>query len=376
MTKRINPQGYNYGKKPENVNPFWDEQWSDLDVSASASVDDTPGTPKVEVTKSLNPAGTVVNFDFAFSGIKGSKGETGPQGPEGDTGDTGPQGPKGDTGDTGPQGPKGDTGDTGPQGPKGDTGETGPQGPKGDTGETGPQGPKGIQGETGPQGPQGIQGETGPQGPQGAQGETGLQGPQGIQGETGPQGPQGPAGTLETVTLAGTTIGFTPNRLSSFLSSNTQKLIIFFNKKDAVKFDFALNGTVNFFKIVYGVSGTTRSNKIIAAGNVFTLTGVREIRIIENEIQIHAELLYVTESETITWLGANPTIRLANAGSNVSFSYKNWYAGIFGGLTPPKAYQNNEPEQYIFNEISTNIVNYIGLTKNGAFDVDYIFDKL
>ena len=160
------------------------------------------------------------------------------------------------------------------------------------------------------------------------------------------------------------------------MSSNTQKLIIFFNKKDAVKFDFALNGTVNFFKIVYGVSGTTRSNKIIAAGNVFTLTGVREIRIIENEIQIHAELLYVTESETITWLGANPTIRLANAGSNVSFSYKNWYAGIFGGLTPPKAYQNNEPEQYIFNEISTNIVNYIGLTKNGAFDVDYIFDKL
>ena len=64
-------------------------------------------------------------------GVKGPKGDTGPQGAKGDTGDTGPQGAKGDTGDTGPQGAKGDTGDTGPQGAKGDTGDTGPQGPSG-----------------------------------------------------------------------------------------------------------------------------------------------------------------------------------------------------------------------------------------------------
>ena len=69
--------------------------------------------------------------------------EVGIRGPKGDPGPQGPQGPKGDTGATGPQGPKGDTGATGPQGPKGDTGATGPQGPKGDTGDTGPTGPTG-----------------------------------------------------------------------------------------------------------------------------------------------------------------------------------------------------------------------------------------
>ena len=81
--------------------------------------------------------------------------EVGIRGPKGDPGPQGPQGPKGDTGAAGPQGPKGDTGATGPQGPKGDTGPAGPQGPKGDTGATGPQGPKGDTGDTGPTGPTG-----------------------------------------------------------------------------------------------------------------------------------------------------------------------------------------------------------------------------
>lgn len=49
-------------------------------------------------------------------GIKGEKGDTGPQGPQGEKGDTGPQGPQGEKGDTGPQGPKGDTGAQGPAG--------------------------------------------------------------------------------------------------------------------------------------------------------------------------------------------------------------------------------------------------------------------
>jgi len=265
--KRINPQGYNYGKSPENVNPFWSQEWSDLDVDATASVDDTTGRPQVEVTKSFSPSGSTVIFDFAFTGIKGAQGERGAQGPQGiqgETGETGAQGPAGATGPQGPageRGPQGPTGETGPQGPKGDTGDTGatgPQGPKGDTGDTGATGPQGPTGETGPQGPQGptgadgvtpvitatatvdatsgtptvqvsktgtdaapafefaftgLKGETGAQGPAGATGEqgpkgdtgdTGATGPQGPTGETGPQGPAGANGVTPVITATAT----------------------------------------------------------------------------------------------------------------------------------------------------------------------------
>ena len=202
MSQGLNPQGYNYGIDPANTNPFWDDPDHELvTISASATVDDTTGTPAVEVTNEgtrLNP-----DFLFAFTGLKGetgaqgAKGDTGEQGPKGDTGSQGPKGDKGDTGETGPQGPKGDTGETGAQGPKGDkgdTGATGPQGPKGETGETGAQGPKGDTGETGPQGPKGDTGETGAQGPKGDTGATGPQGPKGDTGDTGATGPQGPKG--------------------------------------------------------------------------------------------------------------------------------------------------------------------------------------
>ena len=70
-------------------------------------------------------------------------------------------------------------------GMRGRRGETGPQGARG---ETGPQG------ETGERGPQGEVGETGPQGDRGPQGEPGLQGPAGEQGPAGADGEQGPAG--------------------------------------------------------------------------------------------------------------------------------------------------------------------------------------
>lgn len=117
------------------------------DISLSASVSNTTGTPAVTVTKGGTTAAPT--FALAFSGIKG---ETGPQGP---------------TGATGAQGPKGDTGDTGA------TGATGPKGDKGDTGATGPQGPQGLQGETGLQGPIGPMGPVGPQGQKGDKGDTG-----------------------------------------------------------------------------------------------------------------------------------------------------------------------------------------------------------
>lgn len=178
--KSINPQGYNLGGSPTNIAPsLWGEDekttWT---IEAEATVDDTTGTPDVDVTESSDPTTKTKTFFFEFTGLKGEKGD------KGDTGATGPQGPQGIQGEQGPQGIQGIQGE---QGPKGDTGATGA------TGATGPQGPKGDTGETGPQGIQGIQGETGPAGPQGEQGI------QGIQGETGPQGPAGTNGVTPVI---------------------------------------------------------------------------------------------------------------------------------------------------------------------------------
>lgn len=125
-------------------------------ITATASVSQTSGTATVTVTKSgtqVNP-----NFAFAFSGLKGAKGDPGDQGPAGEQGPIGKTGP---TGPEGPAGPQGETGEQGPAGKDGEAGAEGPQGPQGERGPTGPQGPEGPQGKTGEQGP------TGPQGPQG-----------------------------------------------------------------------------------------------------------------------------------------------------------------------------------------------------------------
>lgn len=76
-------------------------------LTATASVNNSTGTPSVSVSKSGN------NFAFSFSNLKGATGATGPQGPQGATGPQGPQGPQGYTGATGA---KGATGATGPAG--------------------------------------------------------------------------------------------------------------------------------------------------------------------------------------------------------------------------------------------------------------------
>lgn len=138
---KSNISGYDITKDPFAPNLLHDSITPEdqADLTATASVSNTSGTPAVVVTKTKTGV-SKYNFDFAFSGLKGEQGE---QGPQGETGETGTQGPKGD---------KGDTGETGAQGPKGDKGDTGAQGPQG------LPGPQGIQGE---QGPQGIQGPAG-----------------------------------------------------------------------------------------------------------------------------------------------------------------------------------------------------------------------
>lgn len=143
-------------------------------VTATASVDDSTGTPTVTVVRTGPDAAP--NFDFAFQNLKGERGETGSQGIQGIPG------------------PAGSPGSQGPRGFTGETGATGPQGPAGETPTITAQ--ASVDANIGTPSVSVLQSGTilNPNFEFEFHNLRGDQGPQGNPGNTGPEGPAGPAG--------------------------------------------------------------------------------------------------------------------------------------------------------------------------------------
>ena len=160
---------------------------------------------------------TATGYIYKTPSIRGSTGDTGPQGIQGEQGIPGPQGEKGQQGIQGPAGkdfriyktystilemeadfanvPVGEFVIITSNVEDPDNAKLFCKGSSAFSFIADMSGAQGVKGDTGPQGIQGEQGIPGPQGIQGVQGVRGDTGPQGIQGEQGIPGPQGPAGS-------------------------------------------------------------------------------------------------------------------------------------------------------------------------------------
>ena len=79
MTEDLAPNGAHYNIPPRTSHPFWTDEEIKESITATASVDNSTGTPSVDVTKDG------YNFNFAFKNLKGEKGDTGATGPAGST---------------------------------------------------------------------------------------------------------------------------------------------------------------------------------------------------------------------------------------------------------------------------------------------------
>ena len=183
-------------------------------VTTRKTATDNRSSKLIYFTECDDGSGVALQGDWAPSGVRGLKGDSGDQepigsqGPAGKRGAVGSGGPPGKIGKIGPPGPIRIIGSVGARGEKGDKGDVGPggtPGPIGRKGNVGARGEKCEKGDVGgivPQGLVGPRGSTGlicVQGVEGVRGVAdpdGLRGPAGVKGDRGPQGPFGIQGLV------------------------------------------------------------------------------------------------------------------------------------------------------------------------------------
>ena len=154
---KVGISGADYIIPPTTDHPFWEDGDIAENLTATATVDNSTGTPSVDVTKNG------YNLNFGFKNLKGEKGDPGAAGEKGEKGEAGAPGksPKVEQieGSLGVSGVPA-VNITDPENLKVAIVYNGEKGEKGEKGDTGPQGPQGIQGEKGETGAQGATGAT------------------------------------------------------------------------------------------------------------------------------------------------------------------------------------------------------------------------